>query len=92
MQAVPSQVPARKQQDDCREVISTLIPLVQQRRPKKHWWKLTNYPSKSTILPTKALLPALPSVGRSTLYAQPSKEESHSMATDAEVRQAEAAA
>lgn len=49
------------------------------------------YPSKVTILPYRALFLALPSAGRSRLSAQPSREETRSMATDAKVVQAEAA-
>jgi len=61
------------------------------KKTNKHWGELTSYPSKATILPYRALFPALPSAGRSTLSAQPSREETRTMATDAKVGQAEAA-
>lgn len=49
------------------------------------------YLSIVRIPPYRVLFLALHSAGRSTLCAQPSREETRSMATDAKVRQAEAA-
>lgn len=78
--AAHSQTPPRKQREHCRE---------ENPQTPSEGGALS---PKARILPPRALFPALPRAGRSVPGAQPSREAPRSMATDAKVRQAEAAA